>query len=105
MLYLIAKFGFVMLGSAFVASFIPPEFSAVSGIVLAFGFFGFLMFGKSFREKAALFLAAAVGFSMVSVKLYSDYYPTVALDNLSATITGTVTEVSGGSGNPVKLIL
>ena len=101
MLYLIAKFGFTMLGSAFIASFIPPEFSAVSGIILAFGFFGFLMFGKNFREKAALVLAAAIGFSIVSVKLYSDYYPTIALDNMSGTITGTVTEISGGNGNPV----
>ena len=102
--YLITKFGFVMLISAFIASFAPIEFSFIAALVLVFGFIGFLFFGKGFREKAALFLAAAVGFSVVLIKLHNEYYPASALDGMTSYITGTVTEVSAGGGNPVYTV-
>ena len=57
MLYFLAKFGFIMLGSAFSASFIPPEFSVILGIAFFLGFFGLVLFGKKFREISVLFLA------------------------------------------------
>ncbi|MBQ3530545.1 MAG: ComEC/Rec2 family competence protein [Oscillospiraceae bacterium] len=102
--YLITKFGFAMLCSAFVASFIPLEFSFIAAAVSFIGFLGFISFGKSFRERSAFFLAAAIGFSVVAVKLHSEYYPASFLDGMTATITGTVTEISSGSGNPVYTV-
>ncbi len=102
--YLITKFGFAMLCAAFIASFIPPELSAVFGGVFLFGFFGLLFFGKNFREKSALLLAVVLGFSIVAAKLYTEYYPAAALDKITANITGTVTEVSAAGGNPVYTV-
>lgn len=104
MLYFLAKFGFIMLGSAFSASFIPPEFSVILGIAFFLGFFGLVLFGKKFREISVLFLAAAIGFSLVAIKLYTEYYPASALDGMKAKITGTVTEISSGGGNPVYTV-
>lgn len=104
MTYLFASFGFVMLASAFASSFLEPSFTLILMIVSLFGFLGFCTFGKKFRDAAALFSAAFFGFLLVFINLATEYYPSKALDGLSAPISGTVTEISSSGGNPVYTV-
>ena len=101
MAYFLSIFAFIMLFSAFVAVFIPLEFSLIFVFLLLFGSFGFLFFGKRYRKVSALLISSAIGFGIVAANIFFEFYPALSLDGVSAEITGTVTEVSAKGGNPV----
>ena len=102
--YFIAVFSFIMLVSAFVSSFIRPELSFAFASVLLFGCIGFLFFGKSSKKISILLAAAVIGFSATAIRVSTEFYPAKALDGLSAEISGKVTDISTGSGNPVYTV-
>ena len=90
MFYKIAKFGFVMLLAAFLASFLPPELGAAAGAVFLLGGVGFCIAFKKFGIVKLCCFAAAAGTLLVSAHLARVYYPQKALDGVTAEITGRV---------------
>ncbi len=101
MKYFLAKLGFVMLLSALIGSFLRVDMLFVfGGVFILFGILTAVIF-KHFNDFAALFLAAALGFVLVGVNLVTEFYPAKSLEGASAEITGVVTKISSGGGNPV----
>ena len=101
MSYFLAFFAFITLFSAFIAAFIPLEFSLVFIFCLVLGCIGFLLFGKKYHRISALIASSAIGFGLVAANIFFGFYPALSLDGTSAEITGTVTEISAKGGNPV----
>lgn len=101
MFYKIAKFGFVMLLAAFIASFLPPELGAAAGAIFLLGGVIFCIVFKKFGMVKLCCFAAAAGTLLVSAHLAKVYYPQKALEGVTAEITGKVLEVSPGGGNHV----
>lgn len=104
MVLFITVFSFIMLGSAFIASFIRPEISIILIICLLVGALGTLVFGKKYFKTALLFFAAALGFGLITINIFFDFYPALGLDGICANIIGVVTDISADGGNPVYTI-
>lgn len=104
MFYKIAKFGFVMLLAAFLASFLPPELGAAAGAVFLLGGVVFCIAFKKFGIVKLCCFAAAAGTLLVSAHLARVYYPQKALDGVTAEITGRVLEIAPGVGKPKFII-
>ena len=102
--YFISVFAFIMLASSFVSSFIRPELSFIFAFIALFGCCGFLLFGNNFKKISVLFAAAVLGFGIVAFRVSTEFYPAKALDGITADISGKVTEISAGSGNPVYTV-
>lgn len=101
MIYFFAKFGFSMLGTAFISSFLNPYHSFILCTIILFCAGCFRFFSIKYKDLSAMLFAAALGFFVVALGLMLNYYPAAALDGMSAKITGTVTDVSATGGNPV----
>lgn len=101
MAYFLVFLAFTMLFSAFAAAFIPFEFSLVFVVCLILGSLGFIIFGKKYYRISAILASSAIGFGLVAANIFFGFYPALALDGISAEITGTVTEVYAKGGNPV----
>ncbi len=104
MLYKFAKFGFVMLFTAFLSSFLTPALSAAAGAVFLLGGGILCASFKKFDTVKLCCFAAAAGAILVSANLAVKYYPQKALDGVSAEVTGRVTEISTGKGRPVYTV-
>ncbi len=104
MVLFVTAFSFIMLISAFIASFIRPEISIILIICLIVGALGTLVFGKKYIKTALLFFASALGFGLISINIFFGLYPALGLDGICANITGVVTDVSADGGNPVYTI-
>ena len=104
MVYLLAKLGFSMLACAFAASFLRADLVFVLGTAALLAGVCFCFFPKRSREFFAIFIAAALAFGLTGIRLVDDFYPSAALDGMTADISGTVTAVSAGGGNPVYTV-
>ncbi len=104
MTYFIAVFGFIMLISAFVSSFLRPELSFTFAAVSLLGCVGFFFLGNKNKKVPALFAAIFLGFITVAANVSGELYPAKALDGITAEISGKVTEISAGGGNPVYTV-
>ena len=102
--YKFIKFGGFMLVAAFISSFLSPELSAVTGGILIFAGIVFVFTVKGFNFVKLCIFGAAAGAILVSANLFLSYYPAQALCGEKAAITGTVTEISAGSGRPVYTV-
>ncbi len=102
--YKFIKFGGFMLVAAFISSFLSPELSAVTGGILIFAGIVFVFTVKGFYSVKLCIFGAAAGAILVSANLFLSYYPAQALCGEKAVITGTVTEISAGSGRPVYTV-
>lgn len=104
MIYFLTALGFSMLASSFAAAFLRVDIIFVFAAFFALFGIGLRIISKHHSEACAIFIAAALGFSLVGANLMGEYYPAKGLAGLSAEITGTVTEVSAGGGNPVYTV-
>ena len=104
MVYFLAALGFSMLASSFAASFLRVDFIFVFALFFFITGIGLCIISKRNAEICAVFIAAAIGFSVSGIHLMTEYYPAKGLEGLSAEITGTVTSVSAGGGNPVYTV-
>lgn len=104
MTHLLAKSGFIMLFCALFALFIRPELSFFLAFAAVFALVGFAAIEKRFGDICIIFTAAALGFFLSGLHTVNYILPARALNGLRADITGTVTEVSSGSGNPVYTV-
>lgn len=100
MKYFFGYFGFSMLISAFIASFMEPLHGIIFGVIFLLAAVFIRAFYINFRDFSAILAAVSAGILVVSIGLIKDYYPAKYLDGMSTTITGTVTDVSVSKGNP-----
>ena len=100
MYFKVARFGFCMLASALLASFLEPVFAAVLGGFFLFSAVFLSVITKKFPEiKTALF---AIGFGalLIGGYMFRAIVPLQRLSEKSVAITGVVTEISTKYGNP-----
>ena len=100
MKYFFGYFGFLMLASAFFASFMNPLHGIILGSIILLSAVCIRFFSINYRDHSAILLAVSAGIIAVSVAVISDIYPAKYLDGMSTTITGTVVDVSATGGNP-----
>lgn len=101
MTFFFAKFGFAMLGAAFLSSFMNPYHGFILCGIVLFSAVCFRFLSAKYRDFSAILFAVAAGFFVAAFGLISSYYPAAALDGMTAKIIGTVTDVSVTGGNPV----
>ena len=101
MTFFFAKFGFAMLGAAFLSSFMNPYHGFILCGIVLFAAVCYRFFSVKYRDLSSILFAVAVGFFVAAFGLITSYYPAAALDGMTAKITGTVTDVSVTGGNPV----
>ncbi len=93
-----------MLAAAFCGVFIRTDFLFLFGAIAAICGIGLRLFGKKYSDFLVLFIAAAVGFFAAGIYLVSDIIPATGLTGQTAEISGVVTEVSAGGGNPIYTV-
>ncbi|MBR2041838.1 MAG: ComEC/Rec2 family competence protein [Oscillospiraceae bacterium] len=101
MLYFFAKVGFAMFFAAFLSSFLRMDIIFAAAAVFAVFGFCLFFFGKKYRDFAVVFCALSAGCAIVAFELLLNFYPAMALDGMTADVSGKVTEVSAAGGNPV----